>query len=89
MCNDVNTRTAVANTALLSPRGYNNKNLAEGRECLLDLDEIAKFFGITKRTLYNWQAADKTLPIFEICGKKFMSYSDLLAYVAKKKGAAQ
>lgn len=72
------------------------QQLKEGQEQILDflqskqgekntlkvysLNELAKFFGVTKRTIYNWKDAGK-LPLTIIGSKSYMTEDQLRSFL--------
>ncbi|WP_175463510.1 helix-turn-helix domain-containing protein [Draconibacterium orientale] len=46
------------------------------------LDELAAFFGVTKRTLYNWKDEGK-LPLIIVGSKSYMTEAQLQTFLSK------
>lgn len=74
------------------------EKLLKGQELILDLlrkstngkadvkvyslDQLAKLFGVTKRTIYNWKDEGR-LPLTIIGSKNYMTESQLQEFLAK------
>jgi excisionase family DNA binding protein len=46
------------------------------------LDELAVFFGVTKRTIYNWKDEGK-LPLIIVGSKSYMTEAQLQTFLSK------
>ncbi len=56
-------------------------NAKKGVSKIYSLDEIAKFFGVTKRTIYNWKDEGR-LPLTIIGSKSYMTEVQLQSFLA-------
>lgn len=53
------------------------------KDKILNVPEIAKFFGVTRKTVYAW-CKDGNLPAFKIAQEWFVRQSDLQKMISTK-----